>query len=245
MENQINSLLAGKRVVILGGSSGIGLATAQAAAAEGAEVIIVSGTPQRIEQALQTLPATAHGHAADLSQEENIKNAFQAIGRFDHLVYTAGENLTLNTIDGTELADAQRFFTLRFWGAFAAVKYGAQLINAGGSITLTSGTANARPGKGWSVASSICGAVEGFVRAMAVELAPVRVNSVVPGVVKTNLWGAMSEQDREGLYSSMGESYLVKRVGEANDIAQAHLYLMKQQFGTGQNLVIDGGGLLV
>lgn len=232
-------------MVILGGSSGIGLATAQAAVAEGANVIIVSGTPQRIEQALQTLPATAQGHVVDLSQEENIKNAFQAIGRFDHLVYTAGENLTLNTIDRTEIADAQRFFGLRFWGAFAAVKYGAQLINAGGSITLTSGTANARPGKGWSVASSICGAVEGLVRAMAVELAPIRVNSVVPGVVKTNLWSAISELDREGLYNSMSESYLVKRVGEANDIAQAHLYLMKQQFGTGQNLVIDGGGLLV
>lgn len=244
MQIQKKNSLAAKRVVILGGSSGIGLATAQAAASEGAQVLIVSGNPQRMEQALRTLPTTAQGHVADLSQEVNIQNTFQTIGHFDHLVYTAGENLTLNPIATTALADAQQFFVLRFWGAFAAIKYGSANINAGGSITLTSGTASSRPGKGWSVASSICGAIEGLVRAMAVELAPIRVNSVVPGVIKTNLWGAMSEQDREQLYQAMSDSYLVKRVGEAHDIAQAHLYLMQQQFGTGQNLVIDGGGLL-
>jgi NAD(P)-dependent dehydrogenase (short-subunit alcohol dehydrogenase family) len=245
MENQKNSSLAGKRVVILGGSSGIGLATVQAVAAEGGDVVIVSSNPQRINQALQTLPATAQGHSIDLSQEENIKNFFDTLGKFDHLVYTAGENLALSTIDATNLADAQQFFVVRFWGAFATVKYAAPNINAGGSITMTGGTAGARPGKGWTVASSICGAMEGLVRALAVELAPIRVNSVVPGLVKTNLWGSMNEHDRELLFKQMAENYLVKRVGEAQDIALAHLYLMQQQFGTGQNLVIDGGGLLV
>jgi NAD(P)-dependent dehydrogenase (short-subunit alcohol dehydrogenase family) len=87
--------------------------------------------------------------------------------------------------------------------------------------------------------------MEGFVRAAAVELAPIRVNSVVPGVVKTNLWSSMTEGDRENLYRTVGDSLLVKRVGEGEDIAQAFLYLMKQSFGTGQNLVIDGGAVLV
>jgi len=240
-----NTVLQGKKVIILGGSSGIGLATAKAAAAEGAEVIIVSANQQRINNALTELPEGAKGYAVDLSREENIKNFFAQIGNFDHLIYTAGENLNLGTIDQTDLATAQQFFIVRYWGAFAAVKYGAPLINAGGSICLTSGVASMRPGKGWSVATSICCAMEGFARAMAVELAPIRVNCVVPGVVKTNLWNSMAETDREALYQNVGDSLLVKRVGEAEDIAQTHLYLMKQRFGTGQNIVVDGGAVLV
>ena len=244
MENQIGTL-SGKKVVLLGGSSGLGLATAKAAAAEGAKVIIVSGNQQRIEQALKELPKGSEGYAVDLSKEDNIKIFFGKTGSFDHLVYTAGENLSLSGISETEIDKARAFFTLRYWGAFAAVKYGAPHINPGGSINLTSGIASTRPGKGWALASSICGAMEGLVRAMAVELAPIRVNSVVPGVVKTNLWNSMTEADRENLYKTVGDSLLVGRVGEAEDIAQAFLYLMKQQFGTGQNMVIDGGAVLV
>jgi NAD(P)-dependent dehydrogenase (short-subunit alcohol dehydrogenase family) len=244
MQKQI-STLAGKRIILLGASSGLGLATAKAAAAEGAKTVIVSANQQRINQALLELPEDAEGYAVDLTKEENIKGFFDRIGDFDHLVYTAGENLNLTNISDTEIEKARSFFNLRFWSAFAAVKYGAPHINPGGSINLTSGTANARPGKGWSVASGICGAMEGFVRAMAVELAPIRVNSVVPGVIKTNLWNSMPEADRENLYKNMGDSLLVKRVGEAEDIALAFLYLMKQHYGSGQNLIVDGGAVLV
>ena len=244
MKNQIGSL-SGKKVIVLGGSSGLGLATAKAAAEEGAKIVIVSGNQQRIDQALAELPKGSQGHAVDLSKEENIKSLFSQSGNFDHLVYTAGENLTLNAVSETELDHARQFFNLRYWGAFAAVKYGVPHINQGGSICLTSGIASTRPGKGWAIASSICGAMEGFVRALAVELAPVRVNSVVPGVVKTNLWNSMAELDRENLYKTVGDSMLVKRVGEAEDIAQTFLYLMKQRFGTGQNIVVDGGAVLV
>lgn len=232
-------------MIILGGSSGLGLATAKAAAAESASVVIVSANQQRIDNALKELPTGSTGFAVDLSKEENIKAFFDQAGSFDHLVYTAGENLILNMIGQTNIDEARTFFNLRYWGAFTAVKYGAPHINSGGSISLTGGTASARPGSGWSIASSICGAMEGFVRAMAVELAPIRVNSVVPGVIKTNLWGSMSDADREGLYKSQADSLLLKRVGEAEDIALAFLYLMKQQFGTGQNITIDGGAVLV
>ncbi|WP_183572077.1 SDR family oxidoreductase [Mucilaginibacter sp. X5P1] len=240
-----NSSLTGKRVIILGGSSGLGLATAMAAANEGANVVIVSSNQQRIDNALQGLPPGTEGYAVNLSSEQNIKAFFDRIGNFDHLVYSAGENLNLNTIGQTDIEQARNFFNIRYWGAFAAVKYGAPNINKGGSISLTSGTASARPGKGWSVASSICGAMEGFVRAMAVELAPIRVNSVVPGVVDTNLWDSMHAADRENLYQSMASAQLIKRVGAADDIALAFLYLMKQQYGTGQNITVDGGAVLV
>jgi NAD(P)-dependent dehydrogenase (short-subunit alcohol dehydrogenase family) len=87
--------------------------------------------------------------------------------------------------------------------------------------------------------------MEGFTRAMAVELAPTRVNLVAPGVVKTNLWNSMSEEDRNNLYTGVGESLPVKRVGEASDIAQTFLYNMKQQYATGQVIYVDGGSLLV
>jgi NAD(P)-dependent dehydrogenase (short-subunit alcohol dehydrogenase family) len=247
MEKQIknNTSLQGKRIIILGGSSGFGLATAIAASAEGADVVIVSGNQQRVDSALKELPNPGTGFAVDLSKEENIKNFFGTIGNFDHLVYTAGENLTLNPLADTEIEKARDFFNIRYWGAFAAVKYGAKYINKGGSICLTGGNAGVRPAAGWAVAASICSAMEGFVRAIAVELAPIRVNSLVPGVVKTNLWNGFSETDRENLYKSVGDSLLTKRVGEAEDIALAFLYLMKQQYGTGQNLIIDGGGVLV
>lgn len=237
--------LSGKKIILLGGSSGIGLATALAAAAEGAQVNIVSSNRQRLDEALKLLPKDAKAYSVDLSVEQNIKSFFEGIGRFDHLVYTAGENISLGSIDSTEIASAREFFTIRYWGAFAAVKYGAPLINEGGSINLTSGIASSRPGKNWSVASSICGAMEGFVRGLAVELAPIRVNCVIPGVVKTNLWNSMTAADRNNLFQTIGDSLLVRRVGEAEDIAQAFLYLMKQPFTTGQGIVIDGGAVLV
>jgi NAD(P)-dependent dehydrogenase (short-subunit alcohol dehydrogenase family) len=237
--------LQGKKIIILGGSSGIGLATAKAAAKQGASIVIVSSNQEKINNALKDLPGGSEGYAVDLSKEENIKDLFSKTGNFDHLIYSAGENLTLNTIDATDIDQARSFFTLRFWGPFAAVKYSVPFINKGGSISLTSGTASARPGAGWSVASAICGAMEGFVRAMAVELAPVRVNCVVPGVIKTPLWDSMPEADREGLYKYVGDSLLVKRVGEAEDVARGFVYLMDQNHATGQSLLIDGGTVLV
>ena len=237
--------LEGKTILVLGGSSGIGLATAQAAAADGADVIIASGNQKRIDAALKTLPGNSRGFAVDLSQEENIGAFFKQLGALDHLVYTAGENLNLQMIHETNISAARHFFNLRYWGAYASVKYASPLIRSGGSISLIGGTANARPGKGWSMASSICGAVEGLVRAMAVELAPIRVNSVVPGVIETNLWNGMTAEDKSSLFKSMSETLLLGRIGQADDVALAFIYLMKQSFGTGQNLVVDGGTLLV
>jgi NAD(P)-dependent dehydrogenase (short-subunit alcohol dehydrogenase family) len=237
--------LKGKKIILLGASSGIGLATAKKAAAEGANIVIVSGNRNRIDQALKELPAGSEGHAVDLSKEENIRVFFSSAGRFDHLVYSAGENLALLPIAQTDIRQAQTFFTIRFWGAFAAVKYAAPLINEGGSIGLTSGTAGTRPGAGWSVASAICSAMEGFVRAMAVELSPIRVNCVVPGVIMTPLWDGMGPEVRDGIFEQVGKSSLVKRVGVPDDVAEGFIYLMKQRNGTGQSLLIDGGAVLV
>lgn len=244
-QQQKTSSLKNKKVIVLGASSGLGLATAKAAAAEGAKTILVSGNRQRIDQALQEFPAGTEGYAIDLSQEQNIKAFFDRTGNFDHLVYTAGENLTLANVSDIDLDKARQFFTLRFWGPYAAVKYGAKYINPGGSVGLIGGIASPRPGKGWSLAASICGAMEGLTRALAVELAPVRVNIVTPGVVRTNLWNGMPDSDRENYFKTVGDALLVKRIGEAEDIALSFIYLMKQGFTTGQTIVVDGGAVLV
>jgi NAD(P)-dependent dehydrogenase (short-subunit alcohol dehydrogenase family) len=238
-------MLLSKRVVILGGSSGLGLATARAAAAGGARIVIVSNNQARIDEALKQLPGESEGYVVDLSKEEAIKVFFERLGKFDHLVYTAGENLTLTPIDELDLEQARSFFTIRFWGAMAAVKYGHAQLNPGGTISLTSGTAGARPRKGWGVAASICTAMEGFTRAMAVELAPIRVNVVIPGVTRTNLWNGIPDAARQAFFDSESNRLPTGRIGEAEDIAMTFVYFMNQPNITGQAVVVDGGSVLV
>jgi NAD(P)-dependent dehydrogenase (short-subunit alcohol dehydrogenase family) len=237
--------LKDKRIVILGGTSGIGLATAQAAAQEGAAVVVASSRQSSVDNALAALPGNAEGHALDLSNEEQIRALFDRIGPLDHLVFTAGETLQLADLAEIAIERARQAFNLRFWGAFTAVKFASKLIRQGGSIVLTTGIASLRPRASWSVAASICGAMEGLTRALAVELAPVRVNAVSPGVVRSPLWDNMTEADREAMYSNVGAALPVGRVGEAEDIAQTYLYLMREGFSTGQVIVVDGGTVLV
>jgi NAD(P)-dependent dehydrogenase (short-subunit alcohol dehydrogenase family) len=241
----LNVTLDRKRVVVLGGSSGIGLATAQAAAREGASVVIASRRKTRVDQALAMLPAGAEGHVLDLADAKSVQDLFARIGSLDHVVFTAGETLQLGGIASTDVDAARSAFELRYWGAYLAARYGSGNIRAGGSIVFTSGTAGQRPRAGWAVVASICAAMEGLTRALAVELAPIRVNIVSPYVVKTELWAGMVEADREALYRRTAEKLPVGHVGKADEIAEAYLYLMRQSYGTGQVLVVDGGALLV
>ena len=235
----------GKRVVILGGTSGIGLATAKAAEREGAAVVIASSRRERLDRALATLRSGAEGEVVDVADEAQVHALFERIGAFDHLVFTAGESLQLEPLDVMPVERARGFVNVRFWGAFMAAKYGSPHIRPGGSITLTNGIAGLRPRKGWTVAASICGAMEALTRALAVELAPIRVNAVCPGTVRTELWSGMTESARETMYRDVAQRLPVGRVGEADDLAETYLYLMREGFSTGQVLVVDGGAVLV
>jgi NAD(P)-dependent dehydrogenase (short-subunit alcohol dehydrogenase family) len=237
--------LNGKRVVVLGGTSGFGLATAIAAADEGAEVIVVSSQQKRVDEALNTLPANSKGYTANLADEQQVENLFKQIGEFDHLVFTAGETLQLSNLVDVKLDESRQFFNLRYWGALMAAKYGSPFIRKGGSITLTDGTIGRRPWKGWTVAASITGAIESLTRALAVELAPIRVNAVCAGMVRTELWGNMTKKEREAMFAQVGGQLLTGKIGEAEDIAEAFLYSIRGNYTTGQIIVADGGGVLV
>lgn len=237
--------LDGKKVIVLGGSSGIGYAVAEYALAEGARVVIGSSNVGRVETAVTALGTNAEGHALDLTDEPAIEAFFNATGSFDHLVFTAGDSLRLGEIAATDLSLARRAFDIRYWGALAAVKYGALHISTGGSIVLTTGVAALRPRSGWAFGASVCGAMEALTRALAVELAPLRVNAVSPGLIATNLWQNMPEEDRQDMFEQAGKHFPVGRVGEACDVAAAYLFLMESAFATGQTYVVDGGAVLV
>jgi NAD(P)-dependent dehydrogenase (short-subunit alcohol dehydrogenase family) len=234
-----------KRVVIVGGSSGIGLAVAEQVALQGAEVVIVSSNVARVQGAVKSIGGKAQGQAVDVSDDGAVKSFFTNLGAFDHLVFTAGDSLQLHELAKTDLKQARLAFELRYWSALATVKYGSPQIRKGGSIVLTTGVAGQRPHSGWVIAASVCGTIEALTRALAVELAPIRVNAVSPGVVRTNLWQNMIPAEREQLYESVGKRLPVGRIGEAHDIAQAYLFLMKEGFSTGQTVVVDGGTVLV
>jgi NAD(P)-dependent dehydrogenase (short-subunit alcohol dehydrogenase family) len=237
--------LKGQRVVVLGGTSGIGLATAVAAGGSGAEVTVVSSRQASVERALAELPPGTAGHAVDLTDAASVQGFFGELGDIDHLVYTAGESLLVSPLKDLDLEAARRFFDLRYFGALTAAQAVAPHLRPGGSITLTTGGALARPRAGWSIAVSVLGAVDALTRALAVELAPVRVNAVCPGVVRSPLWDSMNETERDEFYRTVGSGLLTGRVGEVSDIARGYLSLITQPQATGIVLTLDGGGALV
>lgn len=236
--------LKGTRVVVLGGTSGIGLATAREALAQGADVRVVSRRQSSLDAAVGALPSLT-GQTADLTDPAAVRALFDGIGEFDHLVFTAGEPLTLTKLDTLDLGKAREMFNLRYFGALSAVQAAAPYFRQGGSITLTSGIASERPGPGWALGASVCGSVNALVRALAVELAPIRVNAISPGVVRTDLWRDMAESDREAMYREIGARIPAGRVGEVTDVARAYLYCMTHPWTTGTVLTVDGGTVLV
>lgn len=237
--------LDGNRIVVLGGSSGIGLAVAQAAAREGAQPVIASSRRARIDEALATLPKGAEGHVLDMRDAGAFEAFFARTGAFDHLVYTAGDALTTGKLADLPIADARKGFEVRFWGSYAAAKYGHPHIRPGGSIVFTSGVSGRRPNPGRAIGSSLCAAAEGLTRALAVELAPIRVNLVCPGAVETPLWDSLPADTRAQVMTRYAKALPVGHVATADEVADAYLYLMKQTFSTGEIVVVDGGGVLV
>jgi NAD(P)-dependent dehydrogenase (short-subunit alcohol dehydrogenase family) len=236
--------LKNTRVLVIGGTSGIGLAVAQAAAERGAQPIVVSRRPASVERALAQLPAGARGATVDLTDSADVDRLARDIGDIDHLVYTAGEPLNLVPFAELTAEAISGFLQTRFVGALNAVRVFVPRIRAGGSVTLTSGSAAETPGFG-ALPVAMCGAMNTLTTALAVELAPIRVNAVAPGIIRTPLWDTMAEADRDMLYAGAAQQLPVGRVGEAADAALSYLYCMEQTYGTGAVIKVDGGGVLV
>jgi NAD(P)-dependent dehydrogenase (short-subunit alcohol dehydrogenase family) len=142
------------------------------------------------------------------------------------------------------MEEARQLLEVRFWGTVAAVKHAAPRIRPGGSIVLTSGTIGVRPSPGTALAAGSAAATEGLTRGLAVELAPVRVNAVRAGAIRTPLWDPVPAERRPALFAALAERTLTKTLGEPDQIAAAHLYLMGNSFVTGTVLTVDGGAVL-
>lgn len=238
------STLAGQRIVVIGGSSGMGLATAHAAAAAGAAVTIASSSEERLTTALAGLPDSCDGVVADLRDEADVIALFERVGELDHLVFTAGDAAPPGTLRDTSLAEARAMFDVRLWGSITAAKYAAPRIRAGGSIVLTTGTIGMRPAPGRALAATSAAALEGLVRGLAVELAPIRINAVRSGAVRTPMWDGIPEPQRSEVFATLAQRTLTGTIGEPEQIAAAHLHFMRNSFVTGAILTVDGGLLL-
>ena len=236
--------LKNARVLVIGGTSGIGLGVACAVAERGATPIVVSRRQSSVDRALAELPEGTRGATVDLTDQSALDRLAADIGDIEHLVFTAGEPLELVGFTDLTAEVIGRFFRTRYVGALSAVRAFAPRITAGGSITLTSGTAAERPGLG-VLPASVCGAMNALTKALAFELAPLRVNAVAPGVVRSPLWDALSEKDRQAMYDQAAQQLPLGRVGEVGDAAQAYVYCTEQEFGTGIVLTVDGGTTLV
>ena len=234
--------LKGKRVVVIGGATGIGFAIAALAREQGASIVIGSSNKANVSAAAERLQG-ATGQTVDLRDDASVTGFFRAVDAFDHLAITAGDwgGPMFVPIQDLDLAQAQELLSVRFWGALAAVKHCCRTIAQDGSITLTSGMIGHRPRKGTAVAAAVGGAVEHLTGGLAMDLAPVRVNAVCPGYVLTEQLKRMPE----AMLQSVVTPLPVPRAATPEEAAQAYVYLMLNRYATGQILPVDGGGLLV
>jgi NAD(P)-dependent dehydrogenase (short-subunit alcohol dehydrogenase family) len=228
-------------VVIIGGSSGRGLAIAKEAADAGAAVIIAGRSQSRLDDARRAISGDVTVHIVDVSDEKSIMKLFGSIGSFDHLVIS-GSSVKTGQLCDFSLGDARASMDSKFWGAYMAARY-AQ-IRPRGSITFFSGILSRRPSPGSASLAAINAAVEALGRALAVELAPIRVNVVSPGLTDTPAHAQMPDDVRKGMFAAAAKRLPVGRVGKPEDIASLTLELMRNTFLTGVVVDVDGGAML-
>ena len=232
-------MLAGKKVVVVGGSSGIGLATADMAKANGAEVVIASRNAEKVKAAADKIGAK--GIPADVTDDDSVSNLFRAIGPADHVVVSAAQ-LRTGPFKTVAMEDVRATLEAKLWGAWRCAR--AAEIRPGGSLTLVSGFLSIKPRPNSAIVSVANGALDSLIRALALELAPVRVNCVSPGIVDTPIRAAMPETARKEMLAKVAAGLPVGRVGLAEDIARQILAFMENGFMTGSIVYLDGGALV-
>ncbi|MFK4812153.1 SDR family oxidoreductase [Devosia sp. ZW T5_3] len=239
--------LVNQTIIIVGGSSGIGLGIARAALDSGANIVITARSADKLQAAQRSLNGgdRVKAIAADMTAEADIARLFEEVGAFDHLVSTAGTLPPGDPIGQTDMAGMRAFVDNKLIGAIILAKYAVQGLRPGGSITFTSGINKDKPPvPGGSVVSAIAGSFSYFARALALELAPTRVNVVSPGWVDTPMWDILGDA-KAGYFADMTARLPARKIPTAADVAAAYIYLMQSNVTTGETLRVDGGHNLI
>ena len=235
------SNLESKSVLIVGGSSGIGAATAKAFVARGANVTIASRSKLKLSATAVKIGGMVRTVVLDTKDAAALERFFADAGCFDHVVVSAAQTLS-GPVRQLSLGDAYSAMDSKFWGAYHVAR--AVDIAGGGSLTFISGFLSVRPGKTSVLQGAINAALEALSRGLALELSPVRVNTVSPGLINTPMWSKMSEQARQTMFEDAAARLPAQRVGQAEDIANAVIYLATTPFATGSTVLVDGGGAI-
>ena len=223
----------GKKLLIIGGGSGIAQRLAADAAAEGATVVLAGRRPVESASGFTTAQV-------DLGDEDSISALAAEVGELDYLVSLAADhaNGPVATLDRDAVLGA---FDAKVIGPILLAKHFAPQLREGGAILLFSGVAAWRPAPGLTVMATTNGAVSFLAEALAVELAPIRVNALSPGIVDSGAWDRMGT-DRDGFFDQVAASNPARRIGQPADISSAALLALTNPFLTGTTLHIDGGG---
>jgi NAD(P)-dependent dehydrogenase (short-subunit alcohol dehydrogenase family) len=235
--------LKGKRVVVTGGASGIGFATAKRLAAAGAEVILVGRTKARLEDAVSKIDGTVRYAVTDVSQDDQVKALFGQLDRIDVLITCAGGAL-FGPVEKLSMDSVRELFATRFFGQMMAAHYAVPKMPEGGVIIFCSGVADRVGMAGFSAGTAIDGALNAMARSLAVELAPrgIRVNAVSPGLIADT-------QIRTNMPPSMVQDWAVettgaiplKRPGLSMNCADAAYFMVTNDYISGQVIEVDGG----
>jgi len=235
--------LKNKHVLIIGGGSGMGLGLARRALQDGAQVTITGRSAAKLAAARADLGGDVATLAFDAGDAAGAEAAYATIGAVDHVVTTAAA-LTYAPVTAISLDAVAQMLSGKFWAPFLAARHLAPKIAVGGSITFFSGLAAYRPGPGTAAVAAVNAGLEGLAMALAVELAPLRVNVLSPGVVETPGWDFMAQADRTAFFARQAQILPTRYVGTPSDIADAAMMLMTNRYVTGTVLHVDGGGRL-
>ncbi|MEO0938084.1 MAG: SDR family oxidoreductase [Pseudomonadota bacterium] len=238
--------LADKHILIVGGSSGMGFAAAQAALAQGARVTIASRSEGKLAQAKAALGGTAETIVLDMTDEAQVQTAFEQVpdGSVDALVISASA-VAHGPFATAKTPDIRAMFESKFLGAYITAREALPKLRKGGSITFVSGVLSRKPGRNGAGLAAVNAALEALGRALALELGPdIRVNTVAPGMTRTEAYAGMPDAQREGMYKAVGDALPVGRIADPSEIAEAILFAATNGFLTGHTLDIDGGHLI-
>lgn len=231
----------GQRVLIVGGSSGIGRATAGLAASRGAAVTIASRDQAKLDAAAKAIGHGAVGRVLDVTSDEAVDAFFADGAVWDHVVVTAAA-LPAGPVREISVAVAQASMNAKFWGAYRVAR--AATFADGGTLTFVGGLFSQRPAPGRVVQSAINAALEGLTRGLAVEFAPLRVNTVAPGVIDTPVWDGLGAA-RDKTLDSIAARLPVRRIGRPEDVALQIAFFMETPFATGMVTYLDGGAAII